>query len=206
MDASPEPIKSEDTGRLRALTTITPLSKYFAIILFISLPFIGGYVGYVNAPEKILEKEVLIYEEEAEVGQSDTSLEEWSRYTGQGLNLSFEYPSHWALVETEREESEKIFRPASITAEGDGSVFYFYEDNGKGPPLSDSYTYPTFFISGQEVTATLEEETESGIWDLIVLPPSCGKELHTLLSLQIPLASKVVRDRILASIECGEES
>ncbi len=33
----------------------TRFSKYLALILFIALPFIGGWVGYLNGPEKIVE-------------------------------------------------------------------------------------------------------------------------------------------------------
>jgi hypothetical protein len=36
------------------LTTVTPLSKYLAMVLFIILPFVGGYVGYTFAPEKVV--------------------------------------------------------------------------------------------------------------------------------------------------------
>jgi hypothetical protein len=45
-----QPIKSP-------LHTITPLSKYLAMTLFIILPFLGGLVGYTLAPEKIVEIE-----------------------------------------------------------------------------------------------------------------------------------------------------
>ncbi len=40
---------------------VTPLSKYLAMTLFIVLPFVGGWIGYTYAPEKIveLEKEVI---------------------------------------------------------------------------------------------------------------------------------------------------
>ncbi len=34
---------------------ITPVSKYLAMVLFIILPFLGGYVGYKLAPEKVVE-------------------------------------------------------------------------------------------------------------------------------------------------------
>ena len=42
---------------------VTPLSKYLALILFILMPFIGGYVGYVYAPEKVVEVEKIVIEE-----------------------------------------------------------------------------------------------------------------------------------------------
>lgn len=34
---------------------VTTVSKYLALALFILLPFIGGYIGYVYAPEKVVE-------------------------------------------------------------------------------------------------------------------------------------------------------
>lgn len=39
------------------LKAVTPASKYLALILFVTLPFIGGWVGYTYAPEKITEIE-----------------------------------------------------------------------------------------------------------------------------------------------------
>lgn len=47
------------------LHQVTPLSKYLAMALFIILPFIGGWIGYTYAPEKVVEveKEVIRYVE-----------------------------------------------------------------------------------------------------------------------------------------------
>jgi hypothetical protein len=36
------------------LQKVTPISKYLAMALFVILPFVGGYVGYTFAPEKIV--------------------------------------------------------------------------------------------------------------------------------------------------------
>ncbi len=47
------------TNRLESviapLKKVTPLSKYLAMVLFIILPFLGGWIGYTLAPEKIVE-------------------------------------------------------------------------------------------------------------------------------------------------------
>lgn len=40
------------------LHTVTPLSKYLAMMLFIILPFVGGWIGYQYAPTKIITVEV----------------------------------------------------------------------------------------------------------------------------------------------------
>lgn len=42
----------------KELTTVTTFSKYVALVLFIALPFLGGYVGYVYAPEKVIEVQI----------------------------------------------------------------------------------------------------------------------------------------------------
>ncbi len=34
---------------------VTPLSKYLAMVIFIALPFVGGYIGYQLAPERVIE-------------------------------------------------------------------------------------------------------------------------------------------------------
>ena len=36
---------------------MTPLSRYLALLLFVVLPFLGGWIGYISAPEQIVEVE-----------------------------------------------------------------------------------------------------------------------------------------------------
>ena len=43
------------------LNVVTPLSKYLALILFIIMPFVGAWIGYTYAPEKIVETEKIVY-------------------------------------------------------------------------------------------------------------------------------------------------
>jgi hypothetical protein len=43
-----------------SLHQVTPLSKYSAVALFVILPFIGGWIGYTYAPEKVVEVERVI--------------------------------------------------------------------------------------------------------------------------------------------------
>lgn len=49
------------------LYRITPLSKYLALLLFILLPFLGGWVGYMNALTKEVVQEKYIYIEKGSV-------------------------------------------------------------------------------------------------------------------------------------------
>ena len=39
---------------LHPVNQITPVSRYLALLLFVLLPFIGGYVGYRLAPERVV--------------------------------------------------------------------------------------------------------------------------------------------------------
>lgn len=52
--------------------TVTNLSKILAAVLFIALPFVGLYIGYTFAPEKVVEVEKIILVEPA---KSETKLE-----------------------------------------------------------------------------------------------------------------------------------
>lgn len=55
-----EPEINEVEGRLVSLKKVTPLSKYLAMVLFILMPFIGGWIGYTYAPEKVVEVEKIV--------------------------------------------------------------------------------------------------------------------------------------------------
>ena len=54
---SPEP---QFEQKKNVLTSVTPLSKYLAMGLFILMPFVGGWVGYKSAPEKVIEVEKFV--------------------------------------------------------------------------------------------------------------------------------------------------
>lgn len=53
-------------GQLRK---VTPLSKYLTMALFIILPFIGGYIGYMYTPEKVVEVEKVVKVEKTAVAE-----------------------------------------------------------------------------------------------------------------------------------------
>lgn len=55
-----EPQINEAQNVLASLKKVTPLSKYLAMVLFIILPFLGGWIGYTYAPEKIVVHEVVV--------------------------------------------------------------------------------------------------------------------------------------------------
>jgi hypothetical protein len=55
---------------------VTPLSKYLAMLLFIIMPFLGGWIGYTYAPEKVIEVEKIVILEKEGDSQSRTEAEQ----------------------------------------------------------------------------------------------------------------------------------
>ncbi len=48
---------NQEIDQKNSVFKVTPLSKYLAMILFIAMPFIGGWIGYQYASEKVVEVE-----------------------------------------------------------------------------------------------------------------------------------------------------
>ncbi len=102
------------------LTGVTPLSKYFALSLFIAMPFIGGWVGYTYAPGKVIVIEKLAIEEAEMCHATDTT----------------EEPSSTPLPDTEEQEGPlPLFKTSPIRCEAigacyfDGETFAIYKYN-----------------------------------------------------------------------------
>lgn len=51
----PEKINVDSEKPVNILNKVTPFSKYLALSLFIAVPFIGGWIGYNYAPDKVVE-------------------------------------------------------------------------------------------------------------------------------------------------------
>lgn len=63
-----------ENNNFNQLTTVTPLSKYLAAVLFILMPFIGGYIGYTLASDKIIEVERVIIKEKPAKENEETTI------------------------------------------------------------------------------------------------------------------------------------
>lgn len=50
-----EPTQNVTESVIAPLKKVTPISKYLAMALFIILPFLGGWIGYTYAPEKVVD-------------------------------------------------------------------------------------------------------------------------------------------------------
>lgn len=75
---------------------VTKLSKYLALVLFIIMPFIGGYIGYIYAPEKIIEVEKIVFLRN-ESDKKEDLLEGWEYYTDNDLEIEFQYPADFYI-------------------------------------------------------------------------------------------------------------
>jgi hypothetical protein len=63
-----QPEINQAESRLAPLQKVTPLSKYLAMLLFVALPFVGGWIGYAYAPEKVVEIEnIVTFEKPAQI-------------------------------------------------------------------------------------------------------------------------------------------
>jgi hypothetical protein len=83
-----EPVS--ETKEVSPLHQVTPLSKFLAMVLFIIMPFLGGWIGYRYAPEKVITIEQIITKE-PEITQKDqfgklSLSDEWS---SQGTDTHF---------------------------------------------------------------------------------------------------------------------
>ncbi len=100
-----QPEINQPESVIAPLQKVTPISKYLAMALFVILPFIGGWIGYTFAPEKVVEVEtVAVVEEGMNSGNTITSnIEtfddlELETYHDEVLGISFEYPSKWGKL------------------------------------------------------------------------------------------------------------
>jgi hypothetical protein len=62
----------ETEQKVHVLHTVTPLSKYLSMFLFVILPFVGGWIGYKYAPEKVVEVEKVVEIKNITETNSDT--------------------------------------------------------------------------------------------------------------------------------------
>lgn len=74
-EATPPEAPAATVVREDSWNTVTPLSKFLAMALFVALPFVGGYVGYTFSPEKMVEIPAVTYSpaqlhEQTEIGES----------------------------------------------------------------------------------------------------------------------------------------
>lgn len=152
-------------------THVTPLSKYLAMILFILMPFVGGWIGYHYAPTKVVEVEKIIIEEK-EPEQSTVHINNDSiipldqdsfskiskTYVNKKFGYEFKYPSDWHVIYvdsscksgtcnsefseyTEWSSSSDVWRVIVTDTELEQNTYYNYE-NISGNEISIEVSTP----------------------------------------------------------------
>jgi len=91
-----EPQINEPESVIAPLKKVTPLSKYLAMTLFVVLPFIGGWIGYTYAPEKVVEVEKIVIQSESafSVTKNDTD-HEVSEFYSESSQIIDNYDFSW---------------------------------------------------------------------------------------------------------------
>ncbi len=150
----PENLQQESENK-SVLNEVTSFSKYLALVLFIALPFVGGWVGYTFAPEKIIEVEkVVVREAETEKVISETTQERIENIT-EDSTITDICDQYWTeavkdMEANERLECEKLwsttnsdgysrfsYYPQQIVLNGE-YVKFFYSDEDEYWYMSDS--------------------------------------------------------------------
>lgn len=86
-----------EVKKVHPIFTITPLSKYLALGLFVVLPFVGGGVGYMLAPIKVVEVPKIIEVPVASTEDVEISDIEWTT-PEYATRFSVNYPKGWGIV------------------------------------------------------------------------------------------------------------
>lgn len=194
MEIEPQPELDSKSPLLK----VTPLSKYLAMALFIVMPFVGGWIGYRHAPEKIVEVDQIVYKDPSNnITATPNNEGPWLYYFNPQGGYSIDYPSLW-LFETKGLNG--VFRERMLTNEQDGFTYdsageevmrisienhepgetieEWYAKNTDGKGIFQKMKMSSVWRDGIEYEEKLEDET----WTTYAMTTSEDKVL--LLSLK----------------------
>lgn len=159
--------------RLDTLNKTTSLSKYLTLTLFILLPFLGGYIGYVYAPEKVVENEVVIYKENNKDIEIKTPSTEFNPYfpyqlltsqfyTNKDLGFSIDFPASWTryVIREDQTDFGKIITIGLPLQNKDSAMMLSYPESAK----------QVINIVSFKITEAFAWESEEGICSDVVGP------------------------------------
>lgn len=167
-----EPLQTETVNALAPLKKVTPLSKYLAMVLFIAMPFIGGWIGYSIAIEKSNNSDlsVLLEPKKMDEGvpkENDLSvtedsdqelLEGFKVYKDDFHKISFLIPDDWTSVLAAEggqsgvgsPEYVAIFNKSETLRNKSGAAIFY-----------DLYTVPEGFASVDEYIGVQKGNVEA---------------------------------------------
>jgi hypothetical protein len=174
---------------------ITPLSKYLAMALFVAMPFIGGWVGYMYAPEKVVEvekvitKEVPVYPENRSSEENSNATSSWAIYRNDEFGFEISYPPNWRMADVRTDNTPKEILLATYFEDKEidqkKKSFYDRENMFVGFQINDSLGFNNLndygcgeqdetcvdtrkLINGTEMLVTTSEVTEGeGVGDIV---------------------------------------
>lgn len=101
--------QNEIESVIAPLKKVTPLSKYLAMVLFIVMPFLGGWIGYTLALEQVIEIENATSEqeitEEIEMTSKDAMVPKPTAATeSSNVSVSFQKVAAWITYSATEEQ------------------------------------------------------------------------------------------------------
>ena len=129
---SPETSPTPQEDKFSNLKKVTPVSKYLALVLFVVLPFIGGWIGYNYAPEKVVEVEVeverVVVKEVEKIVENDSGLElDQSKFAELVVKKESAIEKHQRYYVSK--DGIKYFMPKEAMTEY--GLFYLYKAENK---------------------------------------------------------------------------
>lgn len=187
----------ETTPKLNPLTAVTPLSKTLAIILFISLPFLGFYLGIIyqsslitlsqpsnlNVPPDPSQSRAVF----SDLSRQSTPLASaketanWKTYTNQKFGFSLKYPNTWNEGDRKVEVGDVVvLTPAPVELMG--------------------YQIQAVYI---QVISNPKHLTSMGYYDQVLKPSQAGSVCtNPLINTNVPTSLKNL-DATIIEGTCG---
>ncbi|MFT5832306.1 MAG: hypothetical protein ACI9SY_000692 [Candidatus Paceibacteria bacterium] len=181
-----------------SLTKVTPLSKALAAILFIALPFLGLYIGYTFAPEKVVEVDQAVGKEVFQPLDSfyGTMINQGSyavRFNQNGISYRVASSNDWIDLENEADltyiDSEIfVINDVDINYDGYKDVAFLYQ---QGPASNNFYQFfvfnsaleklesQDFLFEGEPMVSSSFNSTERSVTTYFVGPPSTRTNVRT---------------------------
>jgi len=152
-----EPETNQTESIIGPLKKVTPVSKYLAMVLFVVLPFVGGWIGYMLAQEKLVQiqpfqsestdvvRENFLNSSEIVNTPQLTSLDSETSITTQEfrnefVGVSFHVPSEWN-IQTSVDYSEVVNKEPFSFKLDDYVIVQAYS-----PDYARDYYYPDDII------------------------------------------------------------
>ncbi len=173
-----EVLQTNQASQPSRLHQITPLSKYLAMILFVALPFIGGWVGYMYTPEKVVEVEKNTEAEKVAPQPDSVIAENITQSLGMGSDIATRVIIDTPSLESLESDTQGSFLDMEKYSFQNGLYSVSFNMN-KYVTFSDSYSDPT--------TGNLGKGMYQGIFSVVtyneeVVPPTSTTKTLFLIS------------------------